>query len=728
MPTKAQLESALRNADKAGDAQAAKALANALKAGQYDEPSQPAPTMKDPLAAMYEQEKPAQRRSGRGQYAERVRAKEQREREALEKYNLIESGELSASQLPPEEVELIRRARINALPELRGLGADVDYFSALAGMTAFDPHELGKIINKSDPRIGIVTTPEGEAIAVNNETGAAVNLNKAGPSLTDAYQFAGGVAAFAPASRAVSLPAMAGAGMATQAVIEAGQELAGGEFNPWDVALAGAAPVVLAKGAQAAKMAVSKLIPRPTTPIAQQADDAAKMALEPMEMIASNPRKAIQQVDVVPNQPMQLEPIDQVKPKTSWLSRFETPTKAKVREMIEAGQADDTTAKYIVDGAGKLKADPLFRQAEFQQFDQGTLAAVVGAPRGTKANVGKMLDIVEKGMNNKRYASEFRPSDVIGDSLKIRVEAVKALNDEARKELRAEASKLRGQNVNITDAVSQLLDDLDEIGVRVGRDFSAGYRDSQIGNNASSRGAISDLLRELRKKIKSTDTTGIMGRRGAGQFDSSKADAYKIHSMKKFIDEELADYFQTEIGTTKKSGGTADAIIKKFRHNIDTALDNTFDGYNAANTKAAGSIEALNNFKKAFGNDAKDITIDNLDKYLGTKSRGLLANIQSRPRMLNSIKELEQFAAKYNNTFDDDVLTQAMVVDELERRFGSFAPQSFQGNIEKAIDTTQTLGSKGIKGAAIDKASEAIKNRRINEEKALKAFRDLLNR
>lgn len=37
MPTKAQLESALRNADKAGDAQAAKMLANAIKSGQYSD-------------------------------------------------------------------------------------------------------------------------------------------------------------------------------------------------------------------------------------------------------------------------------------------------------------------------------------------------------------------------------------------------------------------------------------------------------------------------------------------------------------------------------------------------------------------------------------------------------------------------------------------------------------------------------------------------------------------
>ena len=47
MPTKAQLESALKNAHNAGDASAAKQLANALKQGRYSEPTQttaPAPT------------------------------------------------------------------------------------------------------------------------------------------------------------------------------------------------------------------------------------------------------------------------------------------------------------------------------------------------------------------------------------------------------------------------------------------------------------------------------------------------------------------------------------------------------------------------------------------------------------------------------------------------------------------------------------------------------------
>lgn len=61
MPTKAQLESALRNADKAGDAVAAKRLANAIKAGQYsDVPVTPPPAGEVPMTFEQAQAMPRQ--------------------------------------------------------------------------------------------------------------------------------------------------------------------------------------------------------------------------------------------------------------------------------------------------------------------------------------------------------------------------------------------------------------------------------------------------------------------------------------------------------------------------------------------------------------------------------------------------------------------------------------------------------------------------------------------
>jgi len=55
MPTKAQLESALVNADNSGDYEAAKALANALKAGQYDDAAPAQPEAQQPEQASTDQ-------------------------------------------------------------------------------------------------------------------------------------------------------------------------------------------------------------------------------------------------------------------------------------------------------------------------------------------------------------------------------------------------------------------------------------------------------------------------------------------------------------------------------------------------------------------------------------------------------------------------------------------------------------------------------------------------
>ena len=174
-----------------------------------------------------------------------------------------------ASTRTPEQTEALRKKRIADIPELTGsmksLSENLGFTDALAGLTAFDPDEFGQILRNSDPNIGIVTTPEGERIAVNNSTGAAFSINKVGPSIMDAVQFGGTFAAFTPAGRgSQGLLSLAGKSAATQAGIEAGQAAAGGEFNPGDVAVAGvAAPVgkvvgdkVLAPTANAVSTAV----------------------------------------------------------------------------------------------------------------------------------------------------------------------------------------------------------------------------------------------------------------------------------------------------------------------------------------------------------------------------------------------------------------------------------------------------------------------------------------
>ncbi len=168
----------------------------------------------------------------------------------------IETGQISAQDLPLEQVEQIQRQRIEQLPELAEVGvsqfADTEglegFGSTLAAFSALEPREAANILAQRFPQVGVVQTPDNQFILVNNDTGAAVNVNRPGLTTMDLLQGAGLIAAFTPTGRAAALGggtiagragAVGAASAGTEAALQAGQALAGGEFDAGEVALAG---------------------------------------------------------------------------------------------------------------------------------------------------------------------------------------------------------------------------------------------------------------------------------------------------------------------------------------------------------------------------------------------------------------------------------------------------------------------------------------------------------
>lgn len=163
-------------------------------------------------------------------------------------------------------------------------------------LTTTDPQEMGQILTSNFPNVGVSQTPEGRLIAVNNATGATVELNKPGFSNLDVMQGLGLAAAFAPTGRiaqAGTAGARLGAGVlarraaqsavgsgAIEAGLQGAQQLAGGEFNPEDVALTAglggagevAAPVVggLARTVKAAPRRLADVADEPLQRALQQ--------------------------------------------------------------------------------------------------------------------------------------------------------------------------------------------------------------------------------------------------------------------------------------------------------------------------------------------------------------------------------------------------------------------------------------------------------------------------
>lgn len=122
-----------------------------------------------------------------------------------------------------------------------------------AALTMFDPAEVAQMLMQVDPETGerrwpqfaMQHAPDGTIVMTNTLNGAKSMINAPGMSKMDLIQGLGITAAFTPAGKATS--AMAGtAGRiavgattagATEAVIQQGQEMAGGQFDAGDVAL-----------------------------------------------------------------------------------------------------------------------------------------------------------------------------------------------------------------------------------------------------------------------------------------------------------------------------------------------------------------------------------------------------------------------------------------------------------------------------------------------------------
>ncbi len=147
-----------------------------------------------------------------------------------------------------------------AMPELNQLSMASAKTGLGTMMTA--PQETVEIIRANFPGVQIRQDARGNFIMRSSIDGREYAI-KPGFQPSDIPRTAGAVAAFMPAGRATSVLGAGVASAATQAAIETSQAATGGEFNPGDVAMAGAmgAAVPLAgRVLEAAKPGVTRVV------------------------------------------------------------------------------------------------------------------------------------------------------------------------------------------------------------------------------------------------------------------------------------------------------------------------------------------------------------------------------------------------------------------------------------------------------------------------------------
>jgi hypothetical protein len=378
-----------------------------------------------------------------------------------------------------------------------------------------------------------------------------------------------------------------------------------------------------------------------------------------------------------------------------------SPAKEKIKKLIEDDPQSRQIAKYYVDGAGRVRTDKLASDAISQGFDDGVVAVAKGASKTDKTKMQAMLNIIEKGKKNALFSAQNRPSDVVGDSLSQRVRYVEQVNKQAATQLDDVAKSLKGKRANYGTAVDDFINDLDSIGVTLDDGLKPNFAGSDIEDVAGAQNIINRVVQRMKK--------------------NPPPDAYDVHRMKRFIDEQVT-YGKNAEGLAGKS----ETIIKKLRRNLDKSLDDAFPVYNDVNTRYADTIGVLDDYQKAVGRSI-DFNSDNLEKSLGTVSRRLLSNAQTRVTQLDAMTELENIGKKYGAKFDDDITTQVLFVDELDRVFSPAAKTSLQGDVSKVMERGVRASQQGIVKNLVDAAEVASKKvRGVTDEKALKAMRELL--
>lgn len=366
-------------------------------------------------------------------------------------------------------------------------------------------------------------------------------------------------------------------------------------------------------------------------------------------------------------------------------------------------RGDTDTAGQRVNEKGKVRGDAGEREALRQGVDPGIVTTVRVASRGDRTQMLKMVNELEKGQMNRRYAALNPPSKVAGESIAKRYKHVEQVKRRAGRELDDVAKRLKGQPADFDPAVNQFLSGLEDMGV----DFNPST--ARVSFKGSDVQGIKGLEATINRTLERMYDIGKSGR----------PDAYAVHQLKRWIDNNVSYTKQAE-GLTAQ----VENLLKELRHNLDETLDGAFPEYDRVNTIYAETKSVMDEFESSVASRI-DFRSKNVDRALGIESRKIASNYASGSLQLESLEDLTRIANRYGGQFDDDLVTQVMFFTELNRLFPQAFKNTFQGDIEKAMGNAARGNLKDI---AIDKGIEAVKDKALNLNEAgrIRALRNLL--
>lgn len=332
-----------------------------------------------------------------------------------------------------------------------------------------------------------------------------------------------------------------------------------------------------------------------------------------------------------------------------------------IAEEVRAGNPNINSVTQMVTEKGTIATSKASRVAlkELKKISDDitatqSVSVLERMTEASKARVNKMLDNV-KTMRD-RPLSDVRPSDVLGESIAFRAQAVTRLNKAAGERIGNVVKSLKNKQVNIANTRQQFFKSMDELGVKfnvgedgfVTPDFS---RSKFIGGSQKDMNVlVNDLLK---------DNVGF-------EF---------AHNLKRSIRDNLSF---DPMGTSKIGKGISEKILKDLSSGIDQVLDSTSKAYDNANIRFAKTIDIVERMQKMAGKDV-DLFSDTASVTLADKAKRITSNATSRGVIGRDIKELDRVLKELGFTPKDDISSLIFATNEMDRIFNIAPPNSLKG-------------------------------------------------
>ena len=348
----------------------------------------------------------------------------------------------------------------------------------------------------------------------------------------------------------------------------------------------------------------------------------------------------------------------------------------------------------------------LVKETRRQGFDDSFTTLVANAGKTDKKKFARQIKLIEQGKGDLRKKALEGAHDIAGESLVKKFNFADKNKSQAGEQLDRVTKSLKGKEVDMANPVNNYIKSMEKLGVEFDDTGKPNF-ESAIFEGVT---PAESLVNKIALRLKRND-------------NFSKADGFKAHEFKKFIDENV-NYEKTEGGLS----GKVDRITKTLRRDINESVGSVSDNYKQANKQFSEAATVLDELQKVAG---KSVNFNgrHADKAAGVLLRSQLNNTAKRANLLTAIEDIELNVKKYGGSFDDDILSLSIFADELESIFGSrtrtaIRNEASKGGVDAAIDISQMTGT----GMLVEGAKVGAKRLRgINEANQLKAIKKLVS-